>query len=285
MAATHPSHYFSAGLLALLVHGIFFAVLFFGVSWHLKPQTTLTVEMWDHLPDLPPALTPPPEPLNLPPAEVIPPPKTAPMVAAESDIALKDKKKKELKPPANSEPAPIQNNQARILKQQQQEATQRQLLLKQQAEQQERQRMRAAELKAQREAERIQALKQKMRASDEKSARESERLKARQAQMRAEMDAVTRNEVSRYKDMIRAKIRRNIVMPQNVSEQAEALFAVIVLPGGSVAEAKLVKSSGNSAYDNAVEHAIYTSQPLPLPTDEGLARLFRELNLSVRPGQ
>jgi colicin import membrane protein len=278
MAATDTSQHFSAGILALLVHGVFFAVLFFGVSWHLKPQTTMTVEMWDHLPDLQPAVTAPPEPLILPPEEVLTPPKPAPLVESEAEITLKIKKKKEEKPPPKTEPTPAQKNP-------QQEAAQRQALLKQQAEQQERERIRAAELKAQREAERIQALKLKMRASDEKSAREAERLQARQAQMRAEMDAATRNEVSRYKDMIRAKIRRNIVMPDGVSEQAEAQFSVIVLPGGSVAEAKLVKSSGNSAYDSAVERAIYTAQPLPLPKDEGLARLFRELNLSVKPGQ
>ena len=60
---------------------------------------------------------------------------------------------------------------------------------------------------------------------------------------------------------------------------------VIVLPGGAVMDGgvKLLKSSGNEAYDSAAERAIYKAQPLPLPQDTELARLFRELRLSVKP--
>jgi colicin import membrane protein len=46
---------------------------------------------------------------------------------------------------------------------------------------------------------------------------------------------------------------------------------------------KLIKSSGNAAYDSAAERAIYKAQPLPLPQEEALARMFRELRLSVKP--
>ncbi len=47
---------------------------------------------------------------------------------------------------------------------------------------------------------------------------------------------------------------------------------------------ELNKSSGNSAYDAAVERAIARAQPLPVPTDTDLFQeYFRELNLVFRP--
>jgi colicin import membrane protein len=58
---------------------------------------------------------------------------------------------------------------------------------------------------------------------------------------------------------------------------------VTVLPGGDVMDVVLLKSSGNTAYDNAAERAIYKAQPLPLPDDAGLQKMFRELRLTIRP--
>ncbi len=109
------------------------------------------------------------------------------------------------------------------------------------------------------------------------------RAQAVQANVRAEVAAATAAEVGRYQDMIRSKIRRNIVMPPDVPEGATAEYKVTLLPDGSVMEAELVKSSGNPAYDDAAERAIYKAQPLPLPKDAGLQKMFRELRLTIRP--
>ncbi|MBI1174531.1 MAG: cell envelope integrity protein TolA [Sideroxydans sp.] len=87
-----------------------------------------------------------------------------------------------------------------------------------------------------------------------------------------------------YVGRIRAKIRRNIVMPPDVADDALAIFNVTLLPDGSVLVAKLKKSSGNDAYDSAVERAILKSQPLPLPPDVTLFnRNFRNLELKFKP--
>jgi colicin import membrane protein len=104
-----------------------------------------------------------------------------------------------------------------------------------------------------------------------------------QARVRAEVDAAIATQVGRYQDLIRNKIRRNIVMPPDVPETAKAEFKVTLLPDGSVMQAELLKSSGNAAYDNAAERAIYKAQPLPMPPDEGLQKMFRELRLTIRP--
>ena len=46
---------------------------------------------------------------------------------------------------------------------------------------------------------------------------------------------------------------------------------------------RLVKASGNAAYDNAVERAILKSQPLPVPEDVTLFQKFREINFPFCP--
>jgi colicin import membrane protein len=129
------------------------------------------------------------------------------------------------------------------------------------------------EIKAKREAEERQMLEEYA----------EKRRQSEQARVRAEINAATAAEVGRYQDMIRSKIRRNIVMPPDVPESAVSEFKVTLLPGGMVMDAILLKSSGNAAYDNAAERAIYKAQPLPLPTDAGLQKLFRELRLTIRP--
>ena len=89
--------------------------------------------------------------------------------------------------------------------------------------------------------------------------------------------------VDEYTAKIMAKIRRNVVMPPDVANDARAEFLVTLLPGGAVLKAELKKSSGNAAYDNAVERAILKSDPLPLPPDVQLFNRFRELNLVFKP--
>jgi colicin import membrane protein len=111
---------------------------------------------------------------------------------------------------------------------------------------------------------------------------EQQRMAVRES-VRAEVLAATSAEMGRYQDMIRSKIRYNIVMPPDVLPTAAAEFKVTLLPDGSVLDAVLLKSSGNAAYDEATERAIYKAQPLPIPTDPVLKKRFRELRLTIRP--
>lgn len=100
---------------------------------------------------------------------------------------------------------------------------------------------------------------------------------------RAERAAAAQRVVDEYTAKIAAKIRSRIVMPPEVPDDARAEFAVTVLPGGSVLNPRLLKTSGNAAYDNAVERAILKAQPLPLPPDTALFNKFREMKLGFRP--
>ena len=83
---------------------------------------------------------------------------------------------------------------------------------------------------------------------------------------------------------IQTKIKSRVVVPPNMEGNPEARFEVVLLPGGEVLSATLRKSSGNPAYDAAVERAIMAAQPLPVPTETDLFQEnFRELPLHFRP--
>jgi colicin import membrane protein len=84
-----------------------------------------------------------------------------------------------------------------------------------------------------------------------------------------------------YADKIRAKIKLNIVLPPEIKGNPEAIFDVVQLPTGEVLSARLRKSSGHRAYDDAVERAILKSSPLPRP--DRPEQFQRNLKLKFRP--
>lgn len=240
-----------AGMLALAVHGAFFALLYFGFTWQIQTAETMSVELWQSLPEVEVA---PPAPPAI--AQAVQPAQPAqPEKLAKPDIALpdkKDKKKAETKSDVTKpdkkqvETQPVPQD---FEEQKQAETEQRERLAAQQAAQTARER-------------------------SEQAARDK-------AAQDAAMDAI----VNEYKAKIVTKVRRNIVKPPDVRDDARAEFRVTLLPGGTVLSTELKKSSGNAAYDNAVERAILKSQPLPLPADVAMFNRFRVLLLVFRPAE
>jgi colicin import membrane protein len=120
---------------------------------------------------------------------------------------------------------------------------------------------------------------------DEDLANESRQIKqlatrAVAARRTSEMSGV----VAKYQDEIRAKVRSNTRLPENLKGNPQVKFQVQLLPTGEVLNVKLVQSSGNPALDDAVERAINKSSPLPLPTDkEARAAFVPVVILSHRP--
>ncbi|MBI5439402.1 MAG: cell envelope integrity protein TolA [Nitrosomonadales bacterium] len=241
-----------AGILALAVHGAFFALLYFGFTWRALPPATMSVELWQSLPDM--VTVPPVEPIIekveppkveevIPPkVEEVVPPKVEevvppPQPEVKPDIVLPEKKKVEAKP---VEKKPVEKK----------------IVEKKPVEQE------------------VVEKKPDTRIADQQAARE-----------RAEQAAAVNRVVGEYTDKIRTKIRRNIVMPPDVSNDARAEFSVRLGPGGTVLMVELKKPSGNEAYDNAVDRAIRKSEPLPLPPDAALLNRFRELNLVFKPAE
>lgn len=254
-----------AGILAVVVHGAFFVLLYFGFAWQAQPVGTMSVELWQSLPDVvdaPPARPRVEEPAPEPPPPPPPPPEKAlepevappqPEKVVEPEIVVPDEK-------AKAEKARVERARAEQAKAEKAKAEKARV---------EKARIEKARTEKDR-AERIAELAARERADQA-------------AQARAEQAATIGRMVDEHIGKIIAKIRRNIVMPPDVADDARAEFAVTLLPGGGVLSARLTQSSGNAAYDNAVERAILKSQPLPLPPDAALFNRFRELKLVFRP--
>lgn len=118
---------------------------------------------------------------------------------------------------------------------------------------------------------------------------EEDRRKAEEARRRAEAERLARElaatarekALADYIARIRNRVRPNILIPDSVQGNPEAIFEVTQLPTGDVLSVRLKKSSGNVAYDTAVERAIRKSSPLPLPASRG--DFSRVLELRFRP--
>ena len=112
--------------------------------------------------------------------------------------------------------------------------------------------------------------------------RERQSIKDQLARDAARSAAAARDRaMATWVDKVRAKIRGNIVLPPDLKGNPEALYLVTQLPTGEVLQARLVISSGHTAYDEAVLRAILKSSPLPKPDSPGVFE--RELKLTFRP--
>ena len=78
-------------------------------------------------------------------------------------------------------------------------------------------------------------------------------------------------------------MRRFVRVPSSLQGNPEAEVVVTLLPGGEVLNVRIRKSSGNIAYDEAVERAIRLAQPFEVPSGEMFQRNFREFTMVFRP--
>jgi len=127
----------------------------------------------------------------------------------------------------------------------------------------------------------LQKLLQAQAAQEQKALEAEQRERAlKDLLARAQVDAGAKA-LATWQDKIRTKIRGNIILPQGIVGNPEAIFDVTQLPTGEVLNVVKRKSSGHPGYDDAVERAILKSSPLPKPEQAGLFR--RELQLKFRP--
>ena len=189
---------------------------------------------------------PPPAPAPVVEAPKPPPPKVEPEPVKplpKPDIALAEKPKPKPKPKAEPKPKPDPNFDKRLREQV------------------------AAEQKA---------------LEQQRQERELRDLIARQQADAARAAAAARTKaLNAYIASIQTKVKGNWILPADLQGNPQAVFLVVQLPTGEVLSARLVRSSGNAAYDAAVERAILKSSPLPLPPSREL--FHRELELTFRP--
>ncbi len=255
-----------AGILSVLVHGGLLLVLILGVSWRNAPNQPVQAEIWTRLPE--PAVISRPEPV----AEAQP--KVEPLPVRKPDIALKPK----LEPKRASKP-PVSKVELKKSEAQKQEVQKRE--------------------SNKRESNKREVAR---RALDQALAKEAletldadlAQVKAQALQQRTESRAHTAAQLKAIairdaQERIRLKIRGLLRIPEGVKGNPEVVYLVRLFPNGEIMGApERIQSSGQPAYDAAVEAAILKASPLPLPTGAGAgagaAADFREgLELRFRP--
>jgi TonB family protein len=87
-----------------------------------------------------------------------------------------------------------------------------------------------------------------------------------------QLDASQTKMIDEYKQRIHNKITRLVVLPPNMKGNPEVEFSIVLLVDGNLMGVKLKESSGNAAYDKAVERAILRAEPFPLPLDKAMSK-------------
>lgn len=283
---SRPVPNIAAGALALGVHVVFVLLLVVGVSWQTQHPAPVMVDLWSALPELPaPAVEPEPQPEPPPlpePVKVEAPPVPKPVVKEAPpprppDIALEKEKEKK-----KAETARLEKLKAM------QAAEEKALADAARAEAEAMKKAREKQLAEQKKRELLRQMEEEelmQRMADEDAASESRLVKQAAANVAASRrQAELARMVGEHRDKISAKVRGNTRLPDGLKGNPEVRFLVKLLPTGEVTEVKRVKSSGNAAYDDAVERAIRKSSPLPLPEErEARAAFVPELSFVHRP--
>jgi colicin import membrane protein len=238
-----------AVLLALAVHAAFFGLIVFGVTWQNRPAPPLEAELWKDLPPVKaaksadPAPAPAPEPVKPEPPKPEPPKPEPP----------KPEPPKPRPEPAKAEPP---RPDPAI------------------AEKREREK---------KEKDKVEKEKVEKQKAEEDKARVARTKAEAEAKAAAEAVAASRqNEVNLYRGRIRDKIRGRANVPDTVTGKPEVEVRITLLPGGEVLDIKLVKSSGNRIYDEAILRAVRSASPLPVPpANSELFPQFRDLILKI----
>ena len=261
--------------LALLVHLLLLSALTWGVSWKSKDTSlSFEAELWSALPQeaAPPleAPPPPPEPVA-PPAP--PPPAPKAEAVPDADIAIEREKKRLAEEKKKAQALAEKAEKAKKME--------------------EAKKLAEAKAKAANEA---KAEAKKLAAQKEQLAKKEAALEAKQrkenmdrinAQLGATGAADARGTAQKasgpsasYGSKVRAKVKPNIVFTEDIAGNPVAEVEVRTTPGGSITSQRLLKSSGNKAWDDAVIKAIIRTETLPLDTD---GRVPTPLIIEFRP--
>ena len=254
--------------LALLVHAALIAALTWGVNWKRSDRSmAFEAELWSNTPqEVAPKLVEAPTPPPPPPAEPAPKVQEVKPPDPKVDMALEqDKKRKAL---------------AQKAQQAQQARAEKELKLKQEQ----------AKLKAAEEAKRLEAKKQLQQNQANAAALEAQR-KQNIARAMGLADASggetakgtaqkSAGPSASYGGMVRARVKPNIVFTEDIAGNPSAEVEVRTALDGTIMSQRLVKTSGNKAWDDAVVKAIIRTEKMPRDTD---GRVPTPMILEFRP--
>lgn len=254
-------------VLAVAVHAAFIAVIVFGVTWQSAPTAPVVAELWDKLP--PTKSTPAPQPAPKPPE----PPKPPPEPPKPEVKPPPPKPEPKVEPP---KPDPEIALKAEREKREKREKLEREKLEK--AEKEKAQKKREEQERKQREREEAEQMKRE----EAQRQRQIQEQQAQAERARAAAASARQKEFNEWVDRIKVKIRSRANVPDTVPKGTKVQVLIRILPGGEVLDIAITKRSGNAAYDNAIERAVRSASPLPVPpANSELFPQFRELSLNV----
>ncbi|MES2978427.1 MAG: cell envelope integrity protein TolA [Pseudomonadota bacterium] len=285
----------SAFTFALLAHLLLAGALTWGVNWKRNvPDVAFEAELWSSVPreaappPPPPAAVVPPPPAPTPaptpaPAPVPVKPAPAPPAPPKVDIALEQEKKRlQLKKLAEEKAA--EDKKKAIELAQKVEAEKAKAKKAQEV----------AQAKAKADAEAVAKKQELAKAEDAK--RKAAEAEAAQARIRKEQldrmmglagatgaqgnAAQSAGPSASYGGRVRAKVRPNVVFTEDIAGNPTAEVEVRTTLDGTITSQRLVKSSGNKAWDDAVIKAIIRTETLPRDVD---GRVPTPLIISFRP--
>ncbi len=114
---------------------------------------------------------------------------------------------------------------------------------------------------------------------------EAERLRQFEERERLEQQGVAdQSEIDQYRATITQLFKRNWTRPPSARRGMSTLLKIRLIPGGEVVNVTVVKSSGNSAFDQSAVAAVYRAKIVPVPSDQRLFnQYFREMDLNFSP--
>ena len=267
--------------LALVVHLLLLIALTWGISWPTDSTPAVEAELWSALPKAaappppPPVPEPTPEPPPPPPAPKVKP--TPPAPSRDADIAIAKQKKAEQEKKLEQEQLKLkkqieQKEKEKALEQQRQrekEKAQEQRDKKELAQKEQKEKDRKDKERKEQEAKRAAQDERKLQAMRDENLRRMAGMAGATGSPNATGDALRASGPSpSYGGRIIARVKPNIVFnPDDVSGNPVAEVEVRTAPDGKIMSRKLIKSSGNKAWDEAVIKALDKTDTLPRDTD------------------
>ena len=302
LAPPTPPARLRAIALAVLAHVLLIVALTWGVHWKTSTdQPAVQAELWAAVPqqaapraDPPPEPTPPPPPVVAPPPPPPPPPvRQAEPDTREADLAIEREKKRLEKERKEREQLQERQRLEKERKEQERKAQE----LKDKEKQREKERLekerqekdkRLTEDKKQKEAE----AKRKQEAIEKANAQAAEARRQENLRRMQGLAGATGAENATgtalrdagpsgsYGGRVAAKVKPHIVYPDAVAGNPRAEVEVRAAPDGTITSTRLVQSSGNKAWDDAVLRALQKTETLPRDVD---GRVPSALVIGFRP--
>jgi colicin import membrane protein len=279
--------------LALLVHALLIGALTWGINWKRSdPDLSFEAELWSSVPqeaapklvEAPPAPPPPPPPPPQPePVLKAPPPPPEPDV----DIALEREKKRKLE---------LKKKEEALAKAKAEQDKLKELQAKKEKEQKAKEELvkRKAEEAKKFEAKKAEDKKQDAKDAEKKKLADAAAEKLRQENIKRAMGLAgatggadakgtalkASGPSASYGGKVRAKVKPNIVFTEDIAGNPTAEVEVRTGPDGTILSQRLLKSSGNKAWDDAVIKAIIRTETMPKDVD---GRVPTPMILEFRP--